>query len=56
MTTTAEKTTATTDTGVVSKKKKGHKFSPWGVVAWLVGLGILLPGVLDGTDGVQARE
>ena len=42
MTTTVEKGTATTDTAVASKKKS-RKFSPWGVVAWLVGLGFFFP-------------
>jgi sorbitol/mannitol transport system permease protein len=42
MTTTVEKTTTTTDSGV-SSKKKSRKFSPWGVVAWLVGLGFFFP-------------
>jgi len=37
-----EKTTATTDSAVASKKK-GGRFSPWGVVAWLVGLGFFFP-------------
>jgi sorbitol/mannitol transport system permease protein len=46
MTTTAESVTATT---ARRSSKKARKFSPWGVVAWLVGLGsFLLPGVLDG--------
>src|SRR5689334_143807 len=42
MTTTTEKTTATRDTAVVAKKKS-RKFSPWGMVAWLVGLGFFFP-------------
>jgi len=42
MTTTVEKGTATTDTAIPSKKKS-RKFSPWGVVAWLVGLGFFFP-------------
>src|ERR1700749_5025673 len=42
MTTTVEKGTAKTDTAVASKKKS-RKFSPWGVVAWLVGLGFFFP-------------
>src|SRR6476619_8295779 len=42
MTTTVEKCTATTDTAPASKKKS-RKFSPWGVVAWLVGLGFFFP-------------
>ena len=41
-TTTVEKTTATTGVAVASKKKS-RKFSPWGVVAWLVGLGFFFP-------------
>src|ERR1700709_2169714 len=42
MTTTVEKTTASADKPVVAKKKS-KKFSPWGVVAWLVGLGFFFP-------------
>ena len=42
MTTTVEKGTATTVTAAASKKKS-RKFSPWGVVAWLVGLGFFFP-------------
>jgi sorbitol/mannitol transport system permease protein len=42
MTTTAERTTATTDAAPV-RKKKSKKFSPWGVVAWLVGIGFFFP-------------
>jgi sorbitol/mannitol transport system permease protein len=42
MTTTAERTTATGD-AVAERKKKPKKFSPWGVVAWLVGLGFFFP-------------
>lgn len=42
MTTTAERTMATTDAAPV-RKKKTKKFSPWGVVAWLVGLGFFFP-------------
>ena len=42
MTTTVEKTTAAKDSGAVSKKKKS-KFSPWALVAWLVGLGFFFP-------------
>ena len=42
MTTTVEKGTATKHTAVVAKKKS-RKFSPWGVVAWLVGLGFFFP-------------
>jgi sorbitol/mannitol transport system permease protein len=42
MTTTAERTTAATDTAPV-RKKKSKKFSPWGVVAWLVGIGFFFP-------------
>ena len=37
-----EKTTATTDSAA-TPKKKGRTFSPWGVVAWLVGLGFFFP-------------
>jgi sorbitol/mannitol transport system permease protein len=42
MTTTAEKATATSD-AVPVRKKKSKKFSPWAVVAWLVGLGFFFP-------------
>ncbi|KMO73594.1 sugar ABC transporter permease [Mycolicibacterium chubuense] len=42
MTTTAERDTATDD-AVPVRKKKSKKFSPWGVVAWLVGLGFFFP-------------
>jgi sorbitol/mannitol transport system permease protein len=42
MTTTAEKATATSD-AVPARKKKSKKFSPWAVVAWLVGLGFFFP-------------
>ena len=42
MTTTIEKTSAATDSAPV-RKKKTRKFSPWGVVAWLVGLGFFFP-------------
>ena len=42
MTTTVEKTSAATDSAPV-RKKKTKKFSPWGVVAWLVGLGFFFP-------------
>src|SRR5919205_557504 len=42
MTTTAQRTAATTESAAVSKKKS-RKFSPWGVVAWLVGLGFFFP-------------
>ncbi|MCV7419232.1 carbohydrate ABC transporter permease [Mycobacterium yunnanensis] len=42
MTTTAERTTATEDAAPV-RKKKSKKFSPWGLVAWLVGLGFFFP-------------
>jgi sorbitol/mannitol transport system permease protein len=42
MTTTVQKPTTTTDAGA-APKKKSHKFSPWGVVAWLVGLGFFFP-------------
>jgi sorbitol/mannitol transport system permease protein len=41
-TTTAEKATATRD-GAPVRKKKSKKFSPWGIVAWLVGLGFFFP-------------
>src|SRR6058998_1908273 len=37
-----EKSTTTTDSAPPSKKKS-RKFSPWGVVAWLVGLGFFFP-------------
>ncbi|MDX1890254.1 carbohydrate ABC transporter permease [Mycolicibacterium sp. 050158] len=42
MTTTAERLTETSDSAPV-RKKKSKKFSPWGVVAWLVGLGFFFP-------------
>ena len=42
MTTTVERTAAETDSAPV-RKKKTKKFSPWGVVAWLVGLGFFFP-------------
>jgi len=42
MTTTAERATAT-DEAVPVHKKKSKKFSPWGIVAWLVGLGFFFP-------------
>jgi sorbitol/mannitol transport system permease protein len=42
MTTTAERTTAATDTAPV-RKKKSKKFSPWGIVGWLVGIGFFFP-------------
>jgi sorbitol/mannitol transport system permease protein len=42
MTTTVEKTTETTAPAAASKKKS-RKFSPWGLVAWLVGLGFFFP-------------
>jgi sorbitol/mannitol transport system permease protein len=42
MTTTAERVTATSD-AAPERKKKSKKFSPWGVVAWLVGIGFFFP-------------
>ena len=42
MTTTAERITATTEPAP-ARKKKSNKFSPWGVVAWLVGIGFFFP-------------
>ncbi|AQA02194.1 sugar ABC transporter permease [Mycobacterium sp. MS1601] len=42
MTTTAERTAVQPDPGVVHKKKS-RRFSPWGLVAWLVGLGFFFP-------------
>ena len=42
MTTTVEKATATNDAAPV-RKKKSKKFSPWGVVAWIAGLGFFFP-------------
>ncbi|MGE2721588.1 carbohydrate ABC transporter permease [Mycolicibacterium celeriflavum] len=42
MTTTVEKTTATPQPAPKTKKKT-RKFSPWGIVAWLVGLGFFFP-------------
>jgi len=41
-TTTGERTTATTDVAPV-RKKKTKKYSPWGTVAWLVGIGFFFP-------------
>ena len=55
MTTTVERATTASDAAPV-RKKKSKKFSPWGVVAWIVGARVLLPGVLDGADVVQAGE
>src|SRR4029079_3386521 len=43
MTTTVEKPTATSD-AAPARKKKSKKFSPWGVVAWIAGLGFFFPG------------
>ena len=37
-----EKAKATSDTAPV-RKKKSKKFSPWGVVAWIAGLGFFFP-------------
>jgi sorbitol/mannitol transport system permease protein len=42
MTTTAERVTATDD-AVPVRKKKSKKFSPWALVAWLVGIGFFFP-------------
>jgi sorbitol/mannitol transport system permease protein len=42
MTATIEQGTAATEPKV-APKKKGRKLSPWGVVAWLVGLGFFFP-------------
>jgi len=42
MTTTVERATATSDAAPV-RKKKSKKFSPWAVVAWIVGLGFFFP-------------
>jgi sorbitol/mannitol transport system permease protein len=42
MTTTVERTRPTGDASPV-RKKKAKKFSPWGIVAWLVGLGFFFP-------------
>ena len=39
---TVERTAATDDAAPV-RKKKSRKFSPWGIVAWLVGLGFFFP-------------
>jgi sorbitol/mannitol transport system permease protein len=52
MTTTVEKDTETTAPAAASKKKS-RKFSPWGVVPGSSAR-LLLPGVLDGADGLQA--
>jgi sorbitol/mannitol transport system permease protein len=43
MTTATENVSATTASVESPKKKKSRKFSPWGVVAWLVGLGFFFP-------------
>jgi sorbitol/mannitol transport system permease protein len=43
MTTTVEKEPAAADSAVTPKNKKARKFSPWGVVAWLAGLGFFFP-------------
>ncbi len=42
MTTTVDRTTATSHAAPV-RKKKSKKFSPWGVVAWIAGLGFFFP-------------
>lgn len=42
MTTTVEETTPTTGSDITAKKKS-RKFSVWGVLAWLVGLGFFFP-------------
>ncbi len=42
MTTTVEKTAATPQP-VAKRKKKSRTFSPWGLVAWLAGLGFFFP-------------
>ena len=42
MTTTVERAAASTDSAPV-RKKKSKKFSPWGIVAWLVGIGFFFP-------------
>lgn len=42
MTTTIEKDAATASPAV-SRKKKGRKFSPWGVVAWIAAIGFFFP-------------
>ena len=42
MTTTVEKTTAGSHAAPV-RKKKSKKFSPWAVVAWIVGIGFFFP-------------
>ena len=55
MTTTVEKATATTAPRRASKKKT-RKFSPWGVVAWLVGLGFFFPVFWMVLTAVQAGE
>ena len=54
MTTTVEKTTATTDPAAVTSKKKGRKFEPVGSGGLARRPRVLLPGVLDGAHGVQA--
>ena len=42
MTTTAQRTSVTSDTAPVHKKKS-KKFSPWGVVAWIAAIGFFFP-------------
>ncbi len=42
MTTTVDRTTATSHAAPV-RKKKSKKFSPWAVLAWIVGLGFFFP-------------
>jgi sorbitol/mannitol transport system permease protein len=42
VTTTVEKTTATSD-AVPVRKRKSKQFSPWGVVAWIAGIGFFFP-------------
>ncbi len=52
MTTTVERTTAANDAAPV-RKKKTKKFSPWGIVAWLVGIGFFFPVLWMVLDVVQ---
>jgi sorbitol/mannitol transport system permease protein len=42
-TTTVEKDPSASDSAVAPKKKKSRAFSPWGVVAWIAGLGFFFP-------------
>jgi polyol transport system permease protein len=43
MTTIATESASATKAPAVARKKKSRKFSPWGLVAWLAGLGFFFP-------------